>query len=97
MIFYTIYKYKLLDILSKVVDFGFKGSSSDEIVINKQAYASWSSNKRGHHFVFNKSLLKEVIEFLLDSFFFCVRKVIMILVIGIPIRFDPTSFLQTFF
>ena len=47
----------LLDILYKVVDFVFKGSTSDYIVINKQGCASWSSEKRGHHFIFTKSLL----------------------------------------
>ena len=57
----------LLDILYKVFDFMFKGGTSDYIIINKQGYASWSSKKRGHHFVFTKSLLKEAIKFLLHN------------------------------
>ena len=55
---------KLLDIFYKVVDFVFKGDTRDYIAIKKQGCASWSSKKRGHHFVFNKSLPKEAIKFL---------------------------------
>ena len=39
----------------------FKGGTWDYIIINKQDCASWSSKKRGHHFVFTKSLLKEAL------------------------------------
>ena len=53
---------KLLDILCKVLDFVFKGGTVDYIIINKQGCASWSSKKRGPHFVFTKSLL-ELISF----------------------------------
>ena len=60
---------KLLDILSKVIDFVFKGGTRDYIIINKQVCASWSSKKRGHLFVFTKSLLKEAIKFLLHNCF----------------------------
>ena len=49
---------KLLDILYKVVDFVFKAGTRDSTIINKQGCASLSSKKRGHHFVFTKSLLK---------------------------------------
>ena len=41
----------------------FKEGTRDYIVINKQDYASRSYKKGGHHFVFTKSLLKEVIKF----------------------------------
>ena len=61
---------KLLDILCKVVYFVFKGDTRDYIVINKQSYASWSSKKRGHQFVFTKLLLIEATKFLLHNFFF---------------------------
>ena len=61
---------KLLDILHKVIDFVFKEGTRDCIVINKKGCASWSSKKRGHHFVFTKSLLKEAIKFLLHNCFF---------------------------
>ena len=49
---------KRLDILFKVLDFVFKVVTRDYIIINKQGCASWPSNKRGHHFIFTKSLLK---------------------------------------
>ena len=55
---------KLLDIIYKVVDFVFKGDTRDYTEINQQGCASWPSKKRGHHFVFTKSLLKEGIKFL---------------------------------
>ena len=32
----------------------FKGGTRDYIIIKKQGCASWSSKKRGHHFVFTK-------------------------------------------
>ena len=60
---------KLLDILYKFVYFVLKEGTRDYIIINKQGCASWSSNKRGHHFVFTKSLLKEAIKFLLYNCF----------------------------
>ena len=61
---------KLLDILYKVLEIVFKGGNRDYIVINKQGWVSWSSKKRGHHFVFTKSLLKEARKFLLQNCFF---------------------------
>ena len=60
---------KLLDTLYKVADFVSKGGTRDYIVISKQGCASWSSMKRGHQFVFTKSLLNEAIKFLLHNFF----------------------------
>ena len=50
--------YKVVKVLNvfKVVDLMFKGGTRDYTVINKQGRASWSSKKRGHHFVFTKSL-----------------------------------------
>ena len=83
---------ELLDILYKVVDFVFKGGTRDYIIINKQGCASWSSKKRGHHFVFTKSLLKEAIKFLLHNRFFSTGNIIMIQVIGIPMGSDPAPF-----
>ena len=62
----------------------FKGGTRDYIIINKQGCASWSSKKRGHHFVFAKSLLKEAIKFLLQNCFFSIGNITMIQVIGIP-------------
>ena len=63
--FSTLYKKiphdKLLDISYKVVDLAFEGGTRDYIIINKQGCASWSSKKRGHHFVFTKALRKEAI------------------------------------
>ena len=87
---YTIIPHdKLIDILYKVVDFVFKRGTMDYIVINKQDCASWSSKKRGNHFVFTKSLLKEAINFLLHNCFFSTGNIIMIGVIGIPMGSDP--------
>ena len=54
---------KLLNVLYKVVEFVFKEGTMYDIVINKQGCASQSSKKRGHRFVFTKSLLKEAINF----------------------------------
>ena len=83
---------KLLDILYKVVDFVFKGGTRDYIIINKQGCASWSSKKRGHHFVFTKSLLKEAKKFLLHNCFFSIGNITMIQVIAIPMGSDPAPF-----
>ena len=100
-IFYTVYAkiphYKLLDILYEVVDFVFKGGTRDYIVINKQGCASWSSKKRGRHFVFTKSWLKEAIKFLLHNCFFSIGNVIMIQVSGIPMESDPAPFFANLF
>ena len=89
--------YKLLDILYKDVDFVFKGGTRDYKVINKQDSASWSSQKRGNHFVFTKSLLIEAIKFLLHNCFYSTGNIIMIQVLGIPRSSEPAPFLQTSF
>ena len=83
---------KLLYILHKIADFVFKGGTRDYIIISKRGCASWPSKKRGHHFVFTKSLLKEPIKFLLHNCFFSIRNITMIQVIGIPMRSDPAPF-----
>ena len=88
---------KLLDILYKVVDFVFKEGTWDYIIINKQGCASWSSKKRGHHFVFTKSLLKEAIKFLLNKCFFSIGNITMIQVIGTPMGSDPAPFFANLF
>ena len=95
---YTKISYdKLLDTLYKVVDFVFKGGTRDYIVTNKQGCASWSSKKRGNHFVFTKSLLNEAIKFLLHNCFFSIGNIIMIQVIGIPMRSDLAPFFANLF
>ena len=86
-----------LDILGKVVDIAFKGGTRDYIIINRQYCTSWSSKKRGHYFGFTKSLLKEVVKFLLHNCFFSIGNIIMIQVMGIPMGSDPApSFANLF-
>ena len=75
----------------------FKGGTRDYIVIKKQGCASWPSKKRGHHFVFTKSLLKENIKFLLHNCFSSTGNIIMIQVIGIPMGSDPAPFFGNLF
>ena len=88
---------KLLDILYEGVYFVFKGGARDYMIINKQGFASWSSKKRGHHFVFTKSLFKEAIKFLLHNSFFSIGNIKMIHVIGVPIESDPAPFFANLF
>ena len=85
---------KLLD---KLLDFVFKGGTRDYIIINKQGCASWSSRKRGHHFVFTKSLLKEAIKFILHDCFFSIGNMTVIQVIGIPMGSDPAPLFANLF
>ena len=73
-----------------------KGGTRDYIIINKQGCGSWSSKKRGHHFVFTKSLLKEAIKFLSHNCFFSVGNITMIRVIGIPMGPDPAPLYANF-
>ena len=87
---------KLLDILYKVVHFIFKGGARDYIIINKQG-SSWSSKKRGHHFVLTKSLLKGAIKFLLHDCFFSIGNITMIQVIELPMGSDPATFFANLF
>ena len=75
----------------------FKGGNRGYITINKQSCASWSSKKRGHHFVFTKSLLKEAIRFLLHNCFFSIGNILMIQLIGIPMESDPAPFFANLF
>ena len=87
----------LLDTLYKVVDFVFTRGTRDYIIIKKQGRASWSSKKRGHHFAFTKSLLKEAITFLLHNCFFSIGNIILIEITRIPIGFDPAPFFANLF
>ena len=80
-----------------MIDFVFKEGTRDCIVINKKGCASWSSKKRGYHFVFTKSLLKEGIKFLLHNCFFSIGNIIMIQVTGIPMGSDRASFFANLF
>ena len=75
----------------------FKEGTRDYIVINKQSCASWLSKKRGHHFVFTKSLLRDAIKFLLHNCFFSIANIIMIQVTGIPMVSDPAPFFANLF
>ena len=88
---------KLLDILYKVVDFVFKGVTRDCIIINKQGCALWSSKKRIDLFIFNKSLLKEAIKFIMRNCFFSIGNITMFQVIGIPMGSDPAPFFANLF
>ena len=88
---------KLLDILHKVVDVVFKEGTRDYRIINRQGCASWSSKKKGNHFVFTKSLFKEAIKFLLHYCFFSIANIIMIQVLGIPMGSDPVPFFANIF
>ena len=53
--------------------------------------------KKGHHFFFTKSLLKEATTFLLPNWFFSIGNIIMIPVIRIPMGSDPVPFFVNFF
>ena len=75
---YTKIIHDKLVILYKVVDFVFKGGTRDFIVINKQGCVSWSSKKRGHHFIFTKLFPKEAIKFILNNCFSSIANIIMI-------------------
>ena len=74
----------------------FKGGTGHDIVINKQGCASWSSKRRGHHFLFTKSLLKETIKFLLRNCFFSIGNIVFQL-IGIPMGSNPAPFFANLF
>ena len=74
----------------------FKGGTRDYRVINKQGCATWSSKRRGHHFVFSKSLLEEAINFFSHNYFFSIEN-IMMGIIRIPMRSDPAPFFANLF
>ena len=57
--------------------------------------ASRSAKKRGHHFVFTKSLRKEAITFILHNCFF--GNIKMIQVIGVPMGSDTAPFFTNLF
>ena len=78
-------------------NFVLKRGTSDHVVIDKQCCATLSSNQRGHHIVFAKSLLKEAIKFHLYNCFFSIGNIIMIQVIGIPVGSDPVLFFANLF
>ena len=89
---------KLIDVLTKIVDFCFKGGTRIAIEINKLGVANWiNSKKKNDLFTFSKATIVVAIKHLILNCYFCVGDKLLQQVIGIPMGIDPAPFWANLF
>ena len=87
---------KLIDVLSKLVDFFFDGGPSKFIAVTKYE-AKWVDDPFKYDLVFNKTSSKKAIEFLMNNCHFTIGNKIFQQIIGIPMGSDPAPFFANLF
>ena len=73
---------KLIRALHSVIDFAFKGRSQNKISINEAGKARWYKSSK--FFKFDKSSLKQAVEFIINNSYFSLVKYVFRQIIGIP-------------
>ena len=86
---------KLVDRLSKLIDFVFEGGDRSFIKIGNTGNAFWSRNRKGTGFT--KNSLKMAVTHLIKNCYFSVGNVVMRQAIGIPMGIDPAPFWANLF
>ena len=87
---------KLLSVLSTLVDFCFKGGTSEYIYVNDYG-ARWVSNPSTYGFVFGKSDIKLALRYLMSNCYFTFGDWVFQQIIGIPMGSDPAPFFANLF
>ena len=83
---------KLLNVLTEIIDFAFKGKVREKISINLNGDANWVTNPRNGTFFFTKSSLIDGVKFLINNCFFSVGNKLLKQIIGIPMGLDPAPY-----
>ena len=87
---------KLLFVLNSLVDFCFKGGTSEHIAVTSNG-ARWVSNPDSYNFVFDKTRIKLAIRYLMSNCFFTFGSRVFQQIIGIPMGSDPAPFFANLF
>ena len=88
---------KLIDVLTKLIDFAFKGGTRNKISINFFNEAYWDTNPPKSTFFFAKTSIIEAVDFLIQNCYFCVGNTLLRQKIGIPMGLDPAPFFANLF
>jgi hypothetical protein len=88
---------KLLDVLTKLIDFAFKGGTKNKISINYFNEANWDTNPPKSTFFFTKATIIDAINVLISNCYFTVGNILLRQKIGIPMGLDPAPFFANLF
>ena len=89
---------KLLEVLSKIIDFTFKGGSKRFIVVSRTGTAYWVDKiNTGHKYHFTKDNILDAVSYLLHNCYFKLGNKLFRQCIGIPMGSDPAPFFANLF
>ena len=80
---------KLIYVLTKIVEFTFKGGTRKIITVNNSGIAKWSNNKSKFLRNYSKDSIIDAISFLINNCFFNLGGKLFRQIIGIPMGSDP--------
>ena len=83
--------------LTKLIDFAFKGGTRNKISINFFNEAYWDTNPPKSTFFFAKTSIIEAVDFLIQNCYFSVGNTLLRQKIGIPMGLDPAPFFANLF
>ena len=80
---------KLLDVLTKIIDFAFRGGTRNKISVHRSGTASWVEDDTQASVVYTKESIREAVKYLLDECYFKLGDKLFRQKIGIPMGSDP--------
>ena len=80
---------KLIDVLTKIIEFVFKGGTRSKISIHKSGWANWVSNDHKSSVVYTKESLIQAVSYLIRNCHFKLGDKLFRQDIGIPMGSDP--------
>ena len=88
---------KLLEVLTEIVEFCFRGRSKDPVEVDNYGKAYWCRNKKSKNKLYYKCDVIQGIDFLLKNCYFNVGHTVMRQVVGLPMGGDPAPFWANLF
>ena len=90
---------KLLEVMNSITEFCFQGGSHDLIsfTLSSKSHARWVPNNSKAEIKYNITLVKEALEYLMNTCFFTLGNKVFRQVIGIPMGSDPAPFMANLF
>ena len=88
---------KLLEVLTEIIEFCFKGRTKDSVKVDARGNAYWCTEKNTKDKKYFKKDVINALKFLLDNCFFTIGDKVLKHVIGIPMGGDPAPFWANLF
>mgnify|MGYP001792462320 CR=1 FL=1 len=88
---------KLLEVLTEIIEFCFKGRTKDSVKVDARGNAYWCTEKNTKDKKYFKKDVINALKFLLDNCFFTIGNKVLKQVIGIPMGGDPAPFWANLF